>query len=180
MIDTLTRLLPHAAQSPVSQLSGQYVLVTLHRPSNVDDPDLLSTILQAILAACQEAKVVFPAHPRTRARLYKRPDILNSLELVEPLPYLEFISLESRATAVITDSGGVQEETTYLGVPCLTVRDNTERPVTVNMGTNILVGRDTERLRAEVDCVLHGQRKYGRVPPLWDGHAADRIAATIV
>jgi UDP-N-acetylglucosamine 2-epimerase (non-hydrolysing) len=101
------------------------------------------------------------------------------LQILDPLPYLEFLALQSRATVVITDSGGIQEETTYLGVPCLTLRENTERPVTVFLGTNVLVGRDPSKLRSELSRVLAGQAKKGTIPPLWDGQAGDRIAAVI-
>jgi UDP-N-acetylglucosamine 2-epimerase (non-hydrolysing) len=101
------------------------------------------------------------------------------LRLIDPLPYLHFLALQQRATVVITDSGGIQEETTFLGVPCLTVRDNTERPITVQMGTNKLVGRDPQRIREEVEAIASGRKKRGQVPPLWDGHAAERIVDVI-
>jgi UDP-N-acetylglucosamine 2-epimerase (non-hydrolysing) len=120
--------------------------------------------------------VVFPAHPRTRQRIADFGLNAGQLRVLDPLPYVNFLGLQSRATVVITDSGGIQEETTYLGVPCLTVRENTERPVTVSMGTNVLVGRDPEKLRAELSRVLGGNSKKGTVPLLWDGHAGDRIA----
>src|SRR5581483_11387383 len=124
-----------------------------------------------------------PVHPRTRQRIRDRAEARghnrSRLQLLDPAPYLSFLGLQSRATVVITDSGGIQEETTYLGVPCLTVRDNTERPVTVSIGTNILVGRDARKLRVEAERVLAGQYKRGKIPPLWDGHAAERIAAVI-
>jgi UDP-N-acetylglucosamine 2-epimerase (non-hydrolysing) len=103
----------------------------------------------------------------------------DQLQVVDPLPYLEFLGMQSRATVVITDSGGIQEETTYLGVPCLTLRENTERPVTVSLGTNVLVGRDPDKLRSELSRVLSGNAKKGTIPPLWDGHAGERIAALL-
>jgi UDP-N-acetylglucosamine 2-epimerase (non-hydrolysing) len=116
-------------------------------------------------------------HPRTRVRVadmgFTPP---GRLSFIEPLGYLEFLALQQRASMVVTDSGGIQEETTYLGVPCITVRDTTERPVTMTLGTNVLVGRDMKRLRSEVDSVLDGRRPQGSVPPLWDGHAGTRIA----
>ena len=124
----------------------------------------------------QRIAVVFPVHPRTRQRIAALGVPLNNLHLREPLPYLEFLGLQSRATAVLTDSGGIQEETTYLGVPCLTLRSNTERPITVTIGTNILVGQDRQMLTAELTKILDGKAKQGRIPPLWDGHAGDRIA----
>jgi UDP-N-acetylglucosamine 2-epimerase (non-hydrolysing) len=121
-------------------------------------------------------KVVFPVHPRTRKRIADFGIDVSKLNLLEPLPYIEFLSLQRRATAVVTDSGGIQEETTYLNVPCLTLRGNTERPVTVTVGTNILVGQDGGTLRAELSKILDGKPKRGSVPPLWDGRAGQRIA----
>jgi len=127
----------------------------------------------------EQLKIVFPVHPRTRQRLSEFGFDVSRLYLMEPQPYLEFLSLQRRATAVITDSGGIQEETTYLGVPCLTLRENTERPVTVSIGTNVLVGKDRDKLRAELSAILDGKPKTGSIPPLWDGHTADRIAAVL-
>jgi UDP-N-acetylglucosamine 2-epimerase (non-hydrolysing) len=130
----------------------------------------------------EQLDVVFPVHPRTRARIAQFGIGINiginndKLHLLEPVPYIEFLALQKRATAVITDSGGIQEETTYLQVPCLTLRSNTERPITVTMGTNILVGQDSRKLSAEVSAILEGRAKRGSVPPLWDGHAGERIA----
>jgi UDP-N-acetylglucosamine 2-epimerase (non-hydrolysing) len=115
-------------------------------------------------------------HPRTRERIADFGIDASQLDLMEPLPYIEFLALQRRATVVVTDSGGIQEETTYLKVPCLTLRNNPERPVTVTMGTNILVGQDGARLRSELGKVLQGKQKQGEVPPLWDGHAGERIA----
>ena len=178
MIDTLVRLLPQARAFPV-YLEKPYVLVTLHRPSNVDLPETFAPVLRALLDICQDTEVVFPVHPRTRQRLAKLDLDLHRLRLLEPLPYVEFIAMQCRALAVITDSGGIQEETTYLGVPCITVRENTERPVTVTLGTNVLVGTDTERLVLELQRILGGFRKQARIPPLWDGHAGKRIAAIL-
>lgn len=183
MIDTLARLLPKASQPDIDNLPERYVLVTLHRPSNVDEPGMLKQIIDSLIAISQDSPVIFPLHPRTRQRIKDFGlSIPNNgrLRLLEPMPYLRFLGLQRRATVVITDSGGIQEETTYLGVPCLTVRENTERPVTVTMGTNILVGRDMERLRTQVERILAGNVKQARVPPLWDGHAAERIADAIM
>jgi UDP-N-acetylglucosamine 2-epimerase (non-hydrolysing) len=123
--------------------------------------------------------VLFPTHPRTRQRLDEwriEVSLDGQLRMMDSIGYLEFLALQRNATVVITDSGGVQEECTYLGVPCLTIRENTERPVTVTMGTNVVVGRDMKRLGAEVDRILAGKTKQGRVPPLWDGKASERIA----
>jgi len=183
MIDTLVRLLPKVLQPDMNDLPERYVLVTLHRPSNVDEPSMLKQIVDSLIAISQDAPVIFPIHPRTRQRIkdfgLRIPDN-GRLRLLEPMPYLEFLGLQRRATIVITDSGGIQEETTFLGVPCLTVRENTERPVTVTMGTNILVGRDMEQLRTEVERILAGDVKQKQVPPLWDGHAAERLAEAIM
>jgi UDP-N-acetylglucosamine 2-epimerase (non-hydrolysing) len=180
MIDTLVRLMPlaesHGEARNRSRFPKRYALVTLHRPANVDDGAVLKRILQSLLEVREELAVVFPAHPRTRKRIADFGLNTERLQVLDPLPYVEFLGLQSRATVVITDSGGIQEETTYLGVPCLTVRENTERPVTVTYGTNVLVGRDPLKLRLEVARVLAGEAKKGNVPPLWDGSAGKRIA----
>ena len=180
MIDTLVRLLPKAAAALPASLPPRYALVTLHRPSNVDDPEMLRGILGTLDQISRELPVVFPIHPRTRQRIAQlglQPG--QNLDFWEPQSYLQFLALQQRATVVITDSGGIQEETTFLGVPCLTLRPSTERPITVTLGTNILVGGDLERLQAEVCALLSGQRKQGAIPPLWDGRAAERIATVI-
>jgi len=175
MIDSLVRLLPLANQCP-KKFPERYVLVTLHRPSNVDESASLKGILELLLEINRKIAVVFPVHPRTRSRIAEIGFDPGSLHLCEPQPYIEFLALQSRATAVLTDSGGIQEETTYLGVPCLTLRENTERPVTVSMGTNVLVGRDRQKLSQELTRILDGQAKRGQIPPLWDGRAGERIA----
>ena len=179
MIDSLVKLLPAAQRRKQSGLPERYALVTLHRPSNVDDSQILKRILQCLLDVSRDLCVIFPAHPRTRKRIAEFGLHAGQLRLLDPLPYLEFLSLQSRATVVITDSGGIQEETTYLGIPCLTLRENTERPITVSMGTNVLVGRDPDKLRLELSRVLAGEAKKGTVPPLWDGCAGERIAAVV-
>jgi len=185
MIDSLVRLLP-VAQKGLAQMANndglpeRYALVTLHRPANVDDSVTLKGILESLLEVNRDLAVVFPAHPRTRKRIADFGLNPGQLRLLDPLPYVDFLGLQSRATVVITDSGGIQEETTYLGVPCLTVRENTERPVTVSMGTNVLVGRDPGKLRVELSRVLAGKVKKGAVPPLWDGRAGERIAEIVV
>jgi UDP-N-acetylglucosamine 2-epimerase (non-hydrolysing) len=187
MIDSLVKLLPAARRQNQNGLPARfahryaerYALVTLHRPANVDDGAVLKRILQSLLEVSQDLSVIFPAHPRTRKRIADFGLHADQLQIVDPVPYLEFLGMQSRATVVITDSGGIQEETTYLGVPCLTLRENTERPVTVSLGTNVLVGRDPEKLRAELSRVLAGQAKKGTIPPLWDGHAGERIAALL-
>jgi len=179
MIDSLVKLLPLAQRQNKNGLPERYALVTLHRPVNVDDSAGLKSILQSLLEVNRDLSVVFPAHPRTRQRISDFGLNSEQLRLLDPLPYVDFLGLQSRATVVITDSGGIQEETTYLGVPCLTLRENTERPVTVSLGTNVLIGRDRGKLRSELSLVLAGKAKKGTVPPLWDGHAGERIAALL-
>ena len=187
MIDTLARLLPRADAGAVLRRLGLgfasgagYVLATLHRPSNVDDPGVLEGILGALAALSASAPVVLPVHPRSRASLDTARWRRRGLHLTGPLGYVDFLSLEKSAAVVVTDSGGVQEETTWLGVPCVTVRDETERPVTVTEGTNTLVGRDPARLRGAVRAALEGGARRGRGPALWDGRAAERIARVLV
>ena len=146
MIDSLVKLLPLAQRQSKNGIPKRYALVTLHRPANVDDSATLKSILQSLLEVNRDLSVVFPAHPRTRQRISDFGLSVEQLQLLDPLSYLDFLGLQSRATVVITDSGGIQEETTYLGVPCLTLRENTERPVTVSLGTNVLVGRDPNKM----------------------------------
>src|SRR5450755_2989704 len=180
MIDSLVRLLPLAQKTKIDGVPARYALLTLHRPANVDVSVRLKGLLESLLEVNRDLAVVFPAHPRTRKRIADFGLNAGQLSLLDPCPYVDFLGLQARATVVITDSGGIQEETTYLGVPCLTVRENTERPVTVSLGTNVLVGRDPEKLRMELSRVLTGKAKKGTVPPLWDGHAGDRIADVLV
>jgi UDP-N-acetylglucosamine 2-epimerase (non-hydrolysing) len=185
MIDTLARLLP-SARALVPQLRQRlpvdcsFILVTLHRPSNVDDEASLREIVSALNLLSRDVQILFPVHPRTRKLL----DQINfkpseRFRWIEPLGYLEFLALQSCATAVITDSGGIQEETTFLQTPCITVRENTERPVTVSQGTNVLVGHDLALLQAKALEAIAGKWKNGRVPDKWDGNAAERIAAIL-
>lgn len=180
MIDTLSRVIDRACtrfDELRKRFSLQdYILVTLHRPSNVDDPGQLHRILSALNESSRELPALFPIHPRTRQRLGSELGNHPAIQFIEPLGYVEFLALQRFATAVVTDSGGIQEETTWLGVPCLTLRENTERPVTITVGTNVLIGRDMERLRAELRKIIAGKAKVGDVPPLWDGKASERIA----
>ncbi len=178
MIDTLVRFLPLTQSFDRSKYPDQYALVTLHRPSNVDALAPLNEILGVLSSLSRKLPVIFPVHPRTRKHIASsaRIDLSPKIFLIEPLDYLDFLSLERYATVVITDSGGVQEETTFLGVPCLTVRENTERPITIALGTNLLIGSDYARLEREVDAILAGNGKRGTIPPLWDGQTAERIA----
>ena len=182
MIDTLVRLLPKSEQFRSQDFGSKYALVTLHRPSNVDDLSWLQQMLSTLSRISKDLTVVFPVHPRTRQRIseLERQALHNGrLHLLDPKPYLEFLALQRGATVVITDSGGIQEETTFLGVPCLTIRENTERPITVSLGTNTLVGRDIKRLEREVERTLARDSRPAHPVPLWDGHAAERIAAVI-
>lgn len=194
MIDTLLGHLPRAvpaeltlARAPDPAVFRQnppgYALVTLHRPSNVDDPAVLTRLLETLRRISDRLPVVFPVHPRTSARiagagleaLVNTPRILR----LPPLGYLEMLGLMAKARVVLTDSGGIQEETTALGVPCITLRENTERPITVEQGTNTITGIDPARIEAAVDNVLTTGGKGGRVPELWDGRAALRIKAVL-
>ena len=179
MIDTLVRMLPLARQAVGANVPDRFALVTLHRPANVDDVPWLREVISMLQRVSHDLPVIFPIHPRTRQRLQEAGVGLNGdsrLTFVDPKPYLEFLGLQTRAAVVITDSGGIQEETTYLGIPCLTVRENTERPITVSSGTNLLVGRSVEAVERELQNVIAGRKKQGSIPPLWDGHAAERIA----
>jgi len=185
MIDSLFRLLPLArergALARLGLEAGGYVLATLHRPALVDDPEQLAAVIDVLAGFAETAPVVFPIHPRTRSRLAGvAPETLERLTITEPLDYLDFIAIQSSARLVITDSGGVQEETSALGVPCLTYRNNTERAVTCELGTNRLIGVDPRVLaRAGAD-ELARPRKSFRPIPLWDGRAGERAAAAIV
>ncbi len=176
MIDSLIQLLPAAKSCLKNGFPERFALVTLHRPSNVDDGEALRGILDCLTKVSKNLSIIFPVHPRTRQRIAEFGIKSESLHLLDPMPYIEFLSLQTRAAVVITDSGGIQEETTYLGVPCLTLRQNTERPITVTLGTNILVGDDRESLVVELGKILEGKQKKGTTPPLWDGHSGDRIA----
>ncbi|MGA7376065.1 MAG: UDP-N-acetylglucosamine 2-epimerase (non-hydrolyzing) [Candidatus Sulfotelmatobacter sp.] len=180
MIDSLVRLLPAAMRCPKNGFPERYALVTLHRPSNVDDSKTLRDILESLLEINEGLSVVFPVHPRTRQRIEEFGLNAEKLHLSGPLPYVEFLAMQQRAAVVITDSGGIQEETTYLGVPCLTLRDNTERPVTVTLGTNVIVGQERDKVSSELSKIVAGKAKKGTIPPLWDGHAAERIADVLL
>jgi UDP-N-acetylglucosamine 2-epimerase (non-hydrolysing) len=180
MVDTLLANLPRALDRPVLDRlglsAGAYGLVTLHRPANVDDGGMLSRLIAALEVVAGELPLVFPVHPRARTAIEAAST--GALRLIDPLGYLDFLALQAGARMVLTDSGGVQEETTALGVPCLTLRDSTERPVTVSEGTNRLVGRDPDRIVTEARRVLR-DGVNGRVPDLWDGRAGERIAEVI-
>lgn len=181
MIDSLLKHLDRArAENTPAQLGvtpGQYAVATLHRPSNVDDPQQLGPVLDALEATSRQIPVVFPVHPRTRAAIAQTGwTPTTGLHLVEPMGYLAFLGLLADSRLVMTDSGGIQEETTALAIPCLTLRANTERPITVSQGSNVLLGTDARRLAPAVAGILAGRGKIGTIPEKWDGHAADRIA----
>jgi UDP-N-acetylglucosamine 2-epimerase (non-hydrolysing) len=184
MIDTLMRLLPQSDAHALQNISSPYILVTLHRPSNVDDLAWLREFASTLRDLSRRAQVIFPVHPRTRRNLNGLEITANgSFSLLEPLPYLEFLALQRKAALVITDSGGIQEETSFLGIPCLTVRENTERPITVALGTNQVVGRDPKRLCAAAAACLEKMSDRCHTPrplPLWDGQAAKRIARILL
>lgn len=192
MIDTLLsnreRAVP--AEQTLRRIQGfdgdtaAYGVITMHRPSNVDDPAILKRLLETLVDMSQRLPMVFPIHPRTRARISDAglDHLLENsrIALTEPLGYLELLGLMAEATVVLTDSGGLQEETTALGIPCITMRENTERPITVDQGTNTIVGTDAEKIRRCFDDTLSTGGKSGRVPELWDGNAAQRIADLLV
>jgi UDP-N-acetylglucosamine 2-epimerase (non-hydrolysing) len=184
MIDSLLRLLPAARAGGALErhglAAGGYALVTLHRPALVDDPARLGAVVEVLARLADRLEVVFPMHPRTRARLGAAAGALERLRVIEPLEYLDFIALESTARVVVTDSGGIQEETSALGIPCLTYRDNTERAITVEIGTNRLVGVDPAALGAALAEELARPVTTARPIPLWDGAAGPRAAAAIL
>ena len=192
MIDTLMKHLPNTpapGQILESQgldsgaLLGDYAMLTLHRPSNVDDPVILKRLLDAMVIIGKQMPVVFPVHPRTRAVIQKSglQAVLKDTGVIQlpPLGYLEMLGLMSKARVVLTDSGGIQEETTALGIPCLTLRENTERPITVTSGTNTLVGNDPQRILTAFSDVMATGGKQGRIPELWDGRASQRIVSVL-
>lgn len=162
--------------APLKERLRRYGVVTLHRPSNVDAPEALRPLIGTLAEISRVLPLVFPVHPRTRQRIDALGvSVPESLHLLPPLGYMDFLNLWKDAVVAITDSGGLQEETTGLGIPCITVRENTERPVTVDEGTNVIVGRDFGKLRRTVDEIMAGKSKQGRRPRLWDGKAAERI-----
>ena len=181
MIDSLRKHLEHALGSDIRRrliAEERYGLVTLHRPANVDHEGRLAEILGALTKISEEVPLYWPVHPRTRLKLAASASLSRNIHLLDPLGYLDFLSLEAQSAVVLTDSGGIQEETTVLGVPCLTIRENTERPVTIECGTNLLAGTSRESIlkawRESVD-----RPKTGRVPPLWDGKAGERASAVL-
>jgi UDP-N-acetylglucosamine 2-epimerase (non-hydrolysing) len=183
MIDTLLRRLPAARERPMREQLGlsaaRFGLVTLHRPSNVDDPTVLGDLLGTLGMVALELPLVFPVHPRTRPLIEQLGGAPTGVMLIDPVGYLDFVHLQDAAAVVLTDSGGVQEETTVLGTPCITLRVTTERPITVDEGTNRVVGTDRSRILAAVADALEG-RIAARRPALWDGKAGDRVAEALL
>jgi len=188
MIDTLLAHLPKAkatgSPAGLGVEPGCYAVLTLHRPSNVDDPRVLGGLLDALAQIQRVLPIVFPVHPRTRKRFEEfgfgpRVAAMKALTLCEPLGYLDFLGLTSQSKLILTDSGGLQEESTALGIPCLTLRENTERPITVTQGTNTVVGRDPAAIVSEAKRAIDGHGKAGRTPELWDGKASERIARVL-
>lgn len=188
MIDSLLRLLPKArSQDTLARFKlkpAQYGVVTLHRPANVDAPAVLTQLIDVLVQTATRLPLVFPVHPRTSARirefgLVERLESAPGIIQLPPLGYLDFLALTSQAGLIVTDSGGLQEESTALGVPCLTMRPNTERPITISEGSSRLIGADPQELRRGISDILSGAYKVGRCPHLWDGRAAERIAAIV-
>ncbi len=188
MIDTLVANLGRARSSDIRTRlgleGGKYAVATFHRPSNVDSKESAAKVVDALRLVTRFFPVVLPIHPRAKESFdrFGFLDLLaatRGLQLVEPMGYFDFIGLVEKCKVVVTDSGGIQEETTYLGVPCLTMRENSERPSTISVGTNLLIGSDLERLGLELENISAGKFKKGSVPPFWDGRAAERIMADI-
>jgi UDP-N-acetylglucosamine 2-epimerase (non-hydrolysing) len=189
MIDTLLTQLDRAkSQTTLRDLGlrpAGYAVVTLHRPSNVDNRDCLAPLVDALLREAARVPIVFPLHPRTRQRLeafalLERLQDAAAVHVLEPLGYLDFLCLTSQAKVIVTDSGGLQDESTALGIPCLTMRENTERPITLDEGTSTLIGSSSEQLLKYLDQVVDGNYRQGRCPELWDGKAAERIVEVLV
>ena len=188
MIDSLVYFLEKARESAILQQlelqAQQYALVTLHRPSNVDDRENFLKILTAFEEIQKDVQIIFPIHPRSEKNikefgLEEKVKSLKNLRLLPPIGYLDFMNLMQNSKFVMTDSGGIQEETTYLGIPCMTLRENTERPITIEVGTNEMVGTDTEKIIRYAKQMNAGEWKKGRIPELWDGHAAERIVEVL-
>ncbi len=187
MIDTLQRHLRQAEQSEIKQtlaIDYPYGLITLHRPSNVDSAETLEPLIDALINISRRKRLIFAVHPRTlhnlnQFNLFSKLKKCKEILLTDPLSYLDFLNLTKDADLVITDSGGIQEETTYLNVPCVTLRKNTERPITVEIGSNYLIGTDPDKILSTVDLILSGRGKTASTPELWDGHAGERIIESL-
>lgn len=186
MIDSLVSYTHKAEKSCVLEdyqlQKNNFILVTLHRPSNVDSKEYLEQLIHLLNTLAGKRKLIFPIHPRTRNNMHSfglADTVSSNVILTDPIGYIDFLALTMNAELIVTDSGGIQEESTYLGVQCITVRNNTERPSTVTIGTNQLIGTDLAQVEKAALRVLDGHRKKGGIPPLWDGHAAERIAEII-
>lgn len=183
MIDTLLKNMPRFQRpdeyEKLALEEGKYIVLTLHRPANVDEADKLKKTIQAITENTQGLPIVFPIHPRTASVFRKQGIVADNLKVIDPLGYLEFNYLVKHSKAVITDSGGITEETTVMHIPCLTLRDNTERPETCTIGTNMLVGTNPDNIKPALDKLFAGQWQKGGIPELWDGHAAERIVKVL-
>ncbi len=181
MIDTLIKFLPKTKEVKFKFIIPEkFALITLHRPSNVDNKERLLALLDTLNDIGNKCKLIFPIHPRTKSVIsYEELSKYNNIVFIDPLSYFEFISLQKNAKYIITDSGGVQEESTYLGVPCFTLRANTERPITIKEGTNVLVGTDIKSLRTKLEIFFNEKNKIAKIPPLWDGMTGQRIAEII-
>ncbi len=189
MIDSLFYNLEKSRNSKAREdldlIDKDYAVLTLHRPSNVDEKEVFTSLLDALILISEKIPVIFPVHPRTRGNIerfgFAERVKSSNIRLIEPLGYLDFMNLYSSAKLVLTDSGGLQEETTALSIPCLTLRENTERPITIELGTNKLVGTNTEKIKqAAFEILENSSKKDKQIPPLWDGHAAERICDALL
>jgi UDP-N-acetylglucosamine 2-epimerase (non-hydrolysing) len=187
MIDSLVNSLEACEKSTIladyKLEPKRFAVVTMHRPSNVDNPDDLKKLMDLLSEIAQSVPIIFPCHPRTHKEMAKNGFSMTAnpnLNIIEPIGYLDFLRAQSQAMFVLTDSGGIQEETTYLQVPCVTMRMNTERPSTIEIGSNILTGPDPERIRPVVQEIIGGNHKVGKIPPLWDGKTAERIVKHLI
>lgn len=188
MIDTLRCHREKARARPIKKtlgINGDYGLVTLHRPGNVDSKESLEPLLKCLFEISSQVPLIFPVHPRTSANmkrfgLWDQASSQKDMRLIDPLTYLDFLNLLEDATLVLTDSGGIQEETTVLNVPCITLRENTERPITITMGTNYLVGTNPRKILETARTILSGNGKQGGIPPYWDGRAGERILQIVL
>lgn len=192
MIDTLLKHKEKAAKLNVRDRlgvrQGEYATLTLHRPSNVDDRDTLEGILEALAEIASTMPIIFPIHPRTMkmanrfglTHYFSNGEIVEGIWTTEPMGYLEFLHLNMDAKMVLTDSGGLQEETTVLGIPCITMRENTERPITCEIGTNVIVGSDKQKIWEAAQKVMRGEAGKGRIPDKWDGKSAERIVEVLL
>jgi UDP-N-acetylglucosamine 2-epimerase (non-hydrolysing) len=184
MIDTLLKHRSKFQKPPIwDELNlhkNEYLVMTLHRPANVDEDEKLKVLIDELIYNCQGLPLIFPAHPRTAKILTKLGIDHENLHIIEPLGYLEFNYLVENARAVVTDSGGITEETTVMGIPCITLRNNTERPETVTIGTNELIGTDPAAIKPAMELLFSGNWKKGGIPELWDGKAGQRIVNTLI